>query len=134
MSLTVVASILSTIATPITSILTARNERKMAKDSLRAKSQLAKSENQTKVELTDAEWEIAAKKEESWKDEYVTVSIVSVFNLLIAGGIYGAFSQDYRLLEGVVGGIEALHTLEVDVGFLLTATVLAAIGLKVWRA
>lgn len=112
-----------------------REERKQVKESAKAKLQLAKEQGQHTVEMTDAEWETVntGLQDSTWKDEYVTVSIVSVFNLYIVGGILAAFEIP-EVLEGTTKGIQALVSAGVDVGLLLTAVVFAAIGLKLWRA
>lgn len=131
-----IGSVVSTMIRPLADAYIKNQERKQAKESASSKIKLARDEQNTQVTLTDAEGEavLANGLDKSWKDEYVTVSVVSVFNLLIGGGVYGAFTSDYRLLQGTVEGISALQALNVDIGFLLNATVLAAIGLKVWRA
>ena len=85
--------------------------------------------------MTDAEWEsIASEKQDStWKDEYITVSVASILNLIVIGGIAAAFGEP-RVLEGVSIALKALSDAGVDMGTLLTAVVFAAIGLKLWRA
>lgn len=120
---------------PLANAYKANQDRKAARDVVKGKIQMAKNEGNLKVELTDQEWESLGVDQEnkSWKDEYVTVSVVSLFNLLIVGGIAAAFGHA-QVLEGMVLAIQALTAAGVDVGFLLNAVVLAAIGLKVWRA
>lgn len=120
---------------PLSDAYAANQQRKAAKESAKAKIKMAKQDGDLKLELNDQEWEALGVDREnaSWKDEYVTVSIVSVFNLLIVGGIAAAFGHP-QVLEGMVAAIGALTSAGVDVGFLLNAVVLAAIGLKVWRA
>lgn len=131
-----IGSVVSTIIKPLADAYIKNQDRKQAKESASSKIKMARDQQSNQVTLTDAEGEavLASGLDKSWKDEYVTVSIVSIFNLLIFGGIYGAFSTDYRLLQGTVEGITALQALNVDIGFLLSATVLAAIGLKIWRS
>ena len=119
---------------PISEAYQANQARKTARETARAKLELARSDQQHALELSDQEWEAlsADKQDTSWKDEYVTVSVVSIINLIVIGGIAAAFGKP-QILEGVAIGITALANAGVDVGFILNAVVLAAIGLKVWR-
>lgn len=119
---------------PVTDIVIKRQERKMAQEAASAKLAHAKAENVQKLELNKDEWEQLAVPglDKTWKDEYVTVSIVSIFNLILVGGVSAAFGHE-EILVGVGLAIQALTAAGVDVGFLLTATVLAGLGLSVWK-
>lgn len=131
-----VGKVVTTIIKPVADAYIKNQERKQAKESAKSKIKLAKDEQTNKVDLKDAEWEVVAKslEDKTWKDEYVTVTIISPVNLIIVGAIYGAFSQDYRVLEGTTAGIQALTVVGLDYGVVLTAVVFAAIGLKMWRS
>lgn len=120
---------------PIIGLFAKRQERKQAKEQAKAKLVQLKESNEAKALFTDQEWESLSVKGQSdtWKDEYVTVSVVSVFNLIVLGGILAAFGH-IQLLHGIGIAMSALTEAGVDIGFLLEATVLAAIGLKVWRS
>ena len=124
----------ATLIKPISDAYKVNQERKSARESAKAKIKIAKQDNDYKLELNEQEWEALAVQglDKSWKDEYVTVSVVSVFNLYVLGGIMAAFGHP-ELLQGMAIATNALVAAEVDVGFLLSAVVLAAIGLKVWR-
>jgi len=52
----------------------------------------------------------------------------------MSGGILLGFKGDPRLLDGVNTGLQSLASSGVDMGNLMTTVVLAAVGLKVWRA
>ena len=119
---------------PVADIFTAREQRKAAKESAAAKLSQAKQDDTYQLELNDQEWEQIQSNglKDSWKDEYVTLSVMSIFNLIVIGGILAAFDKP-ELLEGVGIAVQALTTAGVDVGFLLTATVTAGLGLSVWR-
>lgn len=126
--------IISGVLAPIGDIFKAREARKMAKEQGQAKLAVAKQEGWQKLQLNDQEWEQLAIQSTtgSWKDEYVTVSVVSVFNLLVVGGLSAAFGEP-RVLEGLSIAIQALTAAGVDVGFVMEAVVLSAVGLSVWR-
>jgi hypothetical protein len=119
---------------PVADIFIKREERKAARESANAKLTHAKAENVQKLELNKDEWEQLSVPglDKTWKDEYITISVVSIFNLIVVGGIASAFGHD-EILIGVGLAVQALTTAGVDVGFLLTATVLAGLGLSVWK-
>jgi hypothetical protein len=125
---------LTLLISPITDLLKQRGERKMAKETAAAKLSQAKVDNDYKLEFTDQEWEAisAAKLSETWRDEYVTLSVGSILNIIVVGGLLTAFGHP-EVLSGIVIAINALAAIGVDIGFLLEAVVLAALGLSVWR-
>lgn len=130
-----VLSVIQGLVAPVSNIFAKREERKINKDTLKGKLQQARQGDATQITLTDAEWETVSTslQDSTWKDEYVTVSVVSIFNLYIIGGIASAFGYP-QVLEGTTEGIQALVAAGVDLGMILTAVVFAAIGLKLWRA
>lgn len=132
--MTALKDIVGGLFKPVADIFAAREARKAAKEAATAKLLQAKAEGALTVELNKDEWEHLALPTlgASWKDEYVTVSIVSIFNLIVLGGITAAFG-DPRLLEGIGLAVSALSTQGVDIGFLLEAVVLSAVGLSVWK-
>jgi len=124
----------SALFKPVADIFAERERRKAAKEAAVAKLNMAKTTNAQELELNKDEWEALAVQglDKSWKDEYITVSVVSIFNIIIAGGIFSAFGYN-QLLIGVATAIQALTEAGVDVGFLLTATILSGLGLSVWK-
>ncbi|MGB5608476.1 hypothetical protein, partial [Eudoraea sp.] len=125
--------LIASLFRPVADIFIQREARKMAKEAASAKLTQAKAEGAQKLELNKDEWEQLSVPglDKSWKDEYITVSVVSIFNLILVGGIASAFGHN-QVLTGVGLAIQALTTAGVDVGFLLEATVLAGIGLSIW--
>jgi len=113
----------------------ARTSRKRAAETAKAKLAAKKQDNSHELELNDAEWEAIGQSLQggTWKDEYVTVSFISIINFVIVGAIADAFGYP-QLLNGIVTGIVTLKTeLELDLNTMLLAIVFAAIGLKLWR-
>ena len=125
----------SALISPIASIFNKRTDRKIQKDAIKGKVNLAKQQDATNITLTDSEWETVGQslQSETWKDEYVTLIITSPLVLILTGSIVASFTEDTRLLEGVAAGLQSLAALGVDMGFLMNAVVFAAVGLKVWR-
>ena len=119
---------------PLTSIILKRQTRKAAQQSAKTKIEAAKQEHSATVELNKDEWEQLQVDgmDKTWKDEYVTVSVMSIFNMVVIGGLMSAFGYP-EVLEGIVTSVTALTAIGVDVGFLLNATVLAGLGLSVWK-
>jgi glucose-6-phosphate isomerase len=125
---------LTAIFEPVSKIIARRQERKAAKETARAKLAQAALDNEHTLELNKDEYEIVATNglADTWKDEYAVVSVVSILNLVVVGGLAAAFGYP-QVLEGVAIAINSLTQSGVDVGFLLEAAVLSALGLSIWK-
>ena len=119
---------------PVASLLAQRGQRKAAKEAAVSKLTQASADNAHALELKKDEWEAlnVSLQGQTWKDEYITVSVVSIFNLVLVGGIATAFGYP-QILNGVGIAVQSLVAAGVDVGFLLEATILAGLGLSVWK-
>lgn len=126
---------IASLIAPVASIFTKREERKKVKVEGDAKLALAKQNGDTKITLTDQEWEAvaASKQDSSWKDEYVTIVITSPIVLIIAGSVNYALTGNINLLNGAVLALDKLKEIGLDMGDLMEVVVYAAVGLKVWR-
>jgi len=125
---------LTAIFEPVSKIIARRQERKAAKETARAKLAQAALDNEHTLELNKDEYEIVATNglADTWKDEYAVVSVVSILNLVVVGGLAAAFGYP-QVLEGGAIAINSLTQSGVDVGFLLEAAVLSALGLSIWK-
>lgn len=123
------------IIEPVAGVFLKRQERKILKNSANAKIELAKQSGDQELKLTDAEWENASLKtqEDSWKDEYVTVIITLWIPILLVGCIYGAFTGDMSIVNGIKETLVIVKETGIDLGDLTKIVVFGAIGLKVWR-
>lgn len=119
---------------PAADAFQARVARKQAQETAAAKLAQAKFDGALQLEFNDQELErlSTALTEKTFKDEYITISIVLIVNLFVVGGILTAFGYP-ELLDGVVMGVERLVAVGVDMGFIIEAVVFAGIGLSVWR-
>ena len=119
---------------PVASIFVKREERKQARESAKSKLVQSKQDNSYQVDLNKDEWEALQVKgmDHTWKDEYVTVSIVSILNIIVVGGLATAFGYP-QILTGVGTALTAITAAGVDIGFLMEAAVLAGLGLSVWK-
>jgi hypothetical protein len=129
-----IKGILGLFIEPVASIFRKREERKLAKVQVEGKLAEARQNNDAQVTFNDQELEVvlAQQKQHSWVDEYATVSVLSVFNLIVIGGIAAAFGHT-EILAGIGIAVTSLVNAGVDVGFLLEAVTLSAVGLSVWR-
>jgi len=119
---------------PLSDLYAKRQERKAARESATAKLIQSKQDEDYQLELNKDEWESLQVKGMggTWKDEYVTVSVVSIFNIIVVGGILTAFGHP-QVLEGIGIALAALISAGVDIGFLMEAAVLAGLGLSIWK-
>ncbi len=126
--------VFSGLVKPLTGLWANRQKRKSAKDAAIAKLTQGAQDNVQTLELNKDEWEALNVQgmQGTWKDEYVTVSIVSILNLIVLGGILTAFGYP-QVLTGVGTAMVALTKAGVDIGFLMQAAVLAGLGLSVWK-
>lgn len=128
-------NIFGTVIGPVSDFFKKKQERKLVKETAKAKLDLVKANGAQQLELSDAEWESIAqsKQDTTWKDEYITVIITMWIPLMIIGGIYAAFSEDQRFLEGVQTSLSLIKDLGIDMELLTNAVVFAGLGLKLWR-
>lgn len=119
----------------------ARREGKNHEKTLEAKIIEQKEAGAQALELSTKEWEVlkAWQQESTWKDEYVTVSVVAIFNIIIIGALAQAFGYP-QILEGIVTAVDTLNRVMVNeagdwtpMGTLISVTIFAAIGVYSWK-
>lgn len=113
-----------------------KKEKEIIKIRAQAKLDQAREQGNQDVTLTDAEWESIAvsKSDSTWKDEYVTIVFTAPIVVLLFGSMASSYGTDISLVDATLEGVRALKELGIDFGTTTYAIVLAAIGLKVWRA
>ena len=131
-----ILSIITAMVKPVANVFTAREERKKAKINAEGKAAQSKINGENKITLTDAEWESIniSQQNASWKDEYVTLVITSPIVAVLFGGLWLAFKGDDRVLIGMSSAFQSLENMGLNLGELMYDVVLAAVGLKLWRA
>tara|TARA_R110002167_G_scaffold60282_2_gene170429 strand:- start:24086 stop:24508 length:423 start_codon:yes stop_codon:yes gene_type:complete len=129
-----IKAIVEGIVAPVSGILNKRTERKMAVESADAKLAQIKQDGITKVELNEQDIEALRTKqnESTWKDEYTLLSVLSIMNIIVLGGIAKAFGFP-EILAGVVYAVQELNAVGVDTGELIRVSVYAGLGLSVWK-
>ena len=120
----------------------ARSERKAAEKTLEAKIAEKRLDANAQVTFNAQEWERvqAWANESTWKDEYVTVSVVAIFNAIVIGGILDAFGLP-QILDGIVTAVTSLNDVltnaqtgeSTDLGQIIKYTIFAAIGVYGWK-
>lgn len=128
-----IGGVISGAVAPITNLLTKKQEVRQARQMAMAQLTLAQQNNAKEITIGDQHLEaiLAEAGKTSWKDEYVTVSLVCIINAVVVGGILQGF--DYpSFMIGVLTGVETLSKL-IDLKFCMTAVITSAIGLNIWR-
>ena len=130
----IIKDTVSGLVSPITGYLGRREETKQITKTADAKLAEKRLDNAAEVSLSDKEWENIGKRSESgsWKDEYVTVSVVSIFNLIVIGGLATAFGYP-QVLEGVTVAMTTLNAVGVEVGDIMKVTIYAALGIYAFK-
>ena len=134
-------SILSTLGTigsalvkPVTAIFVAREQRRQAKDAIAGQVALAKKNNEAQVNVQTSDWETLSKSQEtsSWKDEYVTISVFSIFNVVVLGCVLEAFGFHGGVLavDGVMKAVATLDSMDGNVSSLMWLVAAAAVSIK----
>ncbi len=129
-----ILTLISGLVKPVTDLIKGRQDRKKNRESAQAQLSAASQAGNFNLKLKDQEWEALAQgqKSSTWTDEYATVSILSIVNLVVVGGVASAFGYP-QVLTGIVTAISTMAEVGIDIGFLAEAVVLAAIGLSTWR-
>jgi hypothetical protein len=127
-----VGSFFGAVVNPIAKVFQAKQERKKAVETAKAKLEQARQDNGYKLELSNKEWEAISKQgeKESWKDEYVTLIVTSPYVLLFMAGIMSAYTSNAIYINSVNSGISALNLLGIDHGELFKIVVYAAVSIK----
>lgn len=137
MSINIVKDVVSGLVAPVANAYAKKQDRKINETNARAKIAQAKQSGEKEVTLKDAEWEAvnADKANTTWKDEFVTILIMSPFILVICGVVEILWrGEAHQIIPAVNTMYTALKEINVDLGFLMNAVVLSALGLKIWRA
>jgi type II secretory pathway pseudopilin PulG len=127
-----IMGILGTIVSPIANAYKAKQDVKIKANEALASITMAKQSGETQHTLNRDQWEALSKQAENgtWKDEYVTIVITSPFVLLFIASVVSGFTDDMRFVNAVNLGIYNLSNLGIDLGYLMSIVVLAAVGIK----
>jgi len=112
----------------------ARTESRNIERTLEAKIAEQTLNNDAQVELNRQEWELLHKwsEESTWRDEYITVSVVAIWNAVVIGAIAAAFGYP-QILEGIKSAVITLNEIGVNVGLIMEVTIFAGLGIYAWK-
>ena len=115
-------------------VLNNRTERIQNKDNIQGRIALAKQEGQDRIELSLAEWENLKAKNENgeWKDEFVTVIILTPFITSMVGALLAPFGLP-ELAEASTNQFVAIKDMGIDYSLILVMVISAAIGIRAWK-
>lgn len=129
-----IASAATNLGGQLLGYLDKRNQRKRSIDTIRAKTEQARQEGQTHLQLSDAEWETVAQRMsgETWKDEYAVIVMTLPLLTMVFGAIAATFGYPQGL-DAFAKMSEAFEQMGIDYGNLLYVTILSALGIRVLR-
>ena len=132
--MSIITETIGGLVKPIAGIFAKREERKTQREMLSARIKEAKVNGETDIVLNEQQIETVrtAGLQDSWKDEYITLSIMMIVNMIVIGAVAHAFGLP-ELLQGMGLATQTLKETGVDVGYIINITITAGLGLSVWR-
>ncbi len=123
---------LNVLLGPITSMWEGHQNRKAAKQNLKAKLTGQKLDHEARAGFNDQEWEMLGKAQsaDSWTDEYVTVIITLPLVLVFVCTFVAVLFAKPELLEASDAAIASVKVLLPGYDGILEIVVLAAVGIK----
>ena len=133
--MSVIGGIISTIVSPVTTAIGKYQDRKKAyEDGLNAiAASKQNGENEVRITAEQADALRVTNESTTWKDEFVTVVVMSPIVGIIFGAIWQAMSGDPVILTGTLHGVKELKSLGLDWGNITEIVVYAAVGVTTIR-
>jgi hypothetical protein len=128
-----ISDIIAGVVSPVTNLLAKKEERKQAHQAANSALTAAQEANEHDVVVNDQHLEqiLADKTATTWRDEYVTVSLIGIINAIIIGGVLQGFGFP-EFLRGVLIGVTALTEM-IDLKWAMNAAVASSLGFSIWR-
>ena len=118
----------------VSSHLQAKAELKQTKATAAAKIAMKQADANAEIQLKQTEWEslALAQGNTSWKDEFVTVILLSPVIVLFVGALWAGIEGGTpdSLLTAGERMIDSLNGIEGEYAYLFSACVLAALGIR----
>jgi hypothetical protein len=133
--------ILGSVIEAASKAFVSRREGKNVEKTLEAKIVEKQMDTEAQVTFNDQEWEKLGQwaSESTWKDEYITVSVLAIFNIIVIGAIAQAFGYG-QVLEGIKLAVTELNnTMSMSdgsmspIGKIMSVTIYAGLGIYAWR-
>jgi hypothetical protein len=129
-------AIAAPVVSAVSSIGKSHIERKRAKEAIEGNIKMAKvqGENQAKVDIADWERLSKAQEDNTWKDEYITVSLVAPINVIVLDSVLMAMGfGDGSATRGVLAAMATLNQQDIPIGDLMAIAVAAGLSVKLVR-
>jgi hypothetical protein len=125
-----ISAIGTAVTAPIAAVITRKEERKQAHQTMMGQLKLNEQSDATTIEVTkvDLEKVMQGNIDKSWKDEFVTVCFVGIVPAVMVGGVLHGFGYP-AFLVGVLMGINALAGI-IALSPIMTTVVAAAVGVS----
>ena len=109
-----------------------REERKINEKSLDAKLAIKRDDNTTEVTFNEQDWELLSKRNEnnSWKDEYITLSMLFPVNVVFLSVFFGVILARPDLIDAAIKAVDAVKTLVPNYEYLLGLVITAGLSIK----
>lgn len=109
-----------------------REERKINEKSLDAKLAIKRDDNTTEVTFNEQDWELLSKRNEnnSWKDEYITLSMLFPVNVVFLSVFFGVILARPDLISAATEAVNAIQTLVPNYEYLLGLVITAGLSIK----
>jgi hypothetical protein len=121
--------VLGTVFKPAQEAHAKHTDKKMLDKRIDGKLAQAKQEHQTEIVFNEQEIDRlnVRQKGNGLMDEYATISVLSILNIIVIGGILAAFGIT-EVLSGINLAIQTLQSVGVRVGLLMETVIGAAVG------
>lgn len=130
--MSILSDVVSGAIKPIANVFSKREDRKNAIGKAKLATEESRNNNETKIILTDKEWEALSKAAEggTWKDEYVTLIVTAPILMIIIGSLASTMGHPEILVSTKQALVELDTALKGTYGTIMLYTVLAAIGIR----
>jgi len=126
-----ISAVGAAVTQPVKDVMLRKEERKQAHQTLQTQARIAEHQDETTVEVKrmDLEAALAPTLAGTWKDDFVTYSVVGIIPSFILGGVLEGFGHP-EFLNGVIRGVQSMVDMGFQIGYLLTAVACAAVGIS----
>lgn len=123
---------ISAVASVIGGAFEKREERKINEKTLDAKLTMKRNDNSTEVAFNEQDWEILSKRNENntWKDEYITISMLVPVNVVFLSVFIGVLFAEPDIIAASKQAVDAMKELVPNYEYLLGLVVMAGLSIK----
>lgn len=128
-----IGSVVTSVTGAVTGVINKKTDRKIAHDAASAALNQAQISDAHDVTVNDQHLEtiLAQNQTTTWRDEYVTISLIGIINAVVIGGILQGFGHP-AFLQGVLIGVNTLSQI-IDLKWGMDAAIASSLGYSIWR-